>query len=82
MSTKSQNLDQAVKGGAIGVWFYFATKNNLDPELVAVLTPVIAYALAHVSTKIGDPKVASFLTKKPVEAKPVKAEKPVAKKKA
>lgn len=70
MSTKSQNLDQAVKGGAIGVWFYFATKNNLDPELVAVLTPVVAYALAFASSKVGDPTVASFLEKKHVEEKP------------
>ena len=76
MSTKSQNLDQAVKGGALGVWVYLAAKQNLDAEVVAVLTPAIAYALAWLSTKIGDPTVASFLAKKPV------AEKPAAKKKA
>jgi hypothetical protein len=76
MSTKSQSLDQAVKGGALGVWIYFATTQwNLDGEVIAVLTPAIAYGLAWVSTKIGDPTVASFLAKKPVE-------KPVAKKKA
>jgi hypothetical protein len=75
MSTKSQNLDQAVKGGALGVWVYLAAKQNLDAELVAVLTPVIAYALAWLSAKVGDPTVASFLAKKP-------AEKPATKKKA
>jgi hypothetical protein len=70
MSTKSQNLDQAVKGGALGVWVYFATKWNLDAEAIAVLTPAIALGLAWLSTKIGDPTVASFIAKKPVEVKP------------
>jgi len=76
MSTKSQNLDQAIKGGALGVWVWLATVQlNLDGELVAVLTPAIAYGLAWLSTKVGDPTVASFLAKKP-------AEKPAVKKKA
>ena len=76
MSTKSQNLDQALKGGALGVWVWVATSQlKLDTEAVAVLTPAIAYALALLSTKVGDPTVASFLAKKP-------AEKPVVKKKA
>lgn len=76
MSTKSQNLDQALKGGALGVWVWLATvKFNLDGELVAVLTPAIAYGLAWLSTKVGDPTAASFLAKKP-------AEKPAVKKKA
>ena len=76
MSTKSQNLDQVVKGGALGVWMYLASKQNLDAEVIAVLTPAIAYALAWLSTKVGDPKIASFLAKKPAP------EKPAAKKKA
>lgn len=76
MSTKSQNLDQAIKGGALGVWVWVATSQlKLDAEAVAVLTPAIAYALALLSTKVGDPTVASFLAKKP-------AEKPAVKKKA
>lgn len=76
MSTKSQNLDQALKGGALGVWVWVATSQlKLDTEAVAVLTPAIAYALALLSTKVGDPTVASFLAKKP-------AEKPTVKKKA
>lgn len=76
MSTKSQNLDQAVKGGAIGVWIYFATtKWNLDGEIVAVLTPAIAFGLAWLSAKVGDPTIASFLAKKPVEEAKPKAKK-------
>jgi len=76
MSTKSQNLDQVVKGGALGVWVYLASKQNLDAEVIAALTPAIAYALAWLSTKVGDPKIASFLAQKPAP------EKPAAKKKA
>ena len=76
MSTKSQNLDQAVKGGALGVWVYLSSKQNLDAEVIAVATPAIAYALAWLSTRIGDPKIASFLAKKPA------VEKPAVKKKA
>lgn len=75
MSTKSQNLDQALKGGAIGVWVYFAAKWNLDAEVVAVLTPAVAFGLAWLSAKVGDPTVASFLTKKPVEEVKSKAKK-------
>jgi hypothetical protein len=63
MSTKSQNLDQALKGGALGVWVYLASRQNLDAEVIAVLTPAIAYGLAWLSTKVGDPTIASFLTK-------------------
>lgn len=71
MSTKSQNLDQALKGGAIGVWVWVATSQlKLEAEAVAVLTPAVAYALALLSTKIGDPTVASFLAKKPAAVKP------------
>jgi hypothetical protein len=63
MSTKSQNLDQALKGGALGVWVYLASRQNFDAEVIAVLTPAIAYGLAWLSTKVGDPTIASFLTK-------------------
>lgn len=77
MSTKSQSLDQALKGGALGVWVWVATSQlKLEAEAVAVLTPAVAYALALLSTKVGDPTVASFLAKKPA------AEKPAVKKKA
>lgn len=71
MSTKSQNLDQLLKGGALGAWVYIAsTQLKLDAEVVAVLTPAVAYALAWLSTRVGDPKIASFLAKKPEPVKP------------
>lgn len=71
MSTKSQNLDQVLKGGALGVWVYVAsTQLKLDAEVIAVLTPAVAYALAWLSTRIGDPQIASFLAKKPEPVKP------------
>jgi phage shock protein PspC (stress-responsive transcriptional regulator) len=64
MANKAQMNDQAAKGGLLGVFFYVANKYNLDPEIVLVLTPVIAALLASLSTKVGDPEVASFFSEK------------------
>lgn len=72
MSTKLQNLDQILKGGVLGIWIYVAsTQLKLNAEAVAALTPAVAYALAWLSTRIGDPQIASFLAKKPEPVKPV-----------
>lgn len=65
MDTKSQSLDQVFKGGALGVIVYLCDKYNIDPALTALLMPLAAAALAWASTKVGNPEVASFLTKKP-----------------
>ena len=74
MDKKSQSLDQVVKGGALGVVVYLCDKYNVDPTLTALLMPLAAYGFAWASTKVGDPAVASFLTKKP-EAKKEAAKK-------
>jgi hypothetical protein len=66
---KSQNLDQVVKGGALGVVVFLCDKYNVDMTLTALLMPLVASVLAWASTKIGDPTVASFLAKKPEETK-------------
>ena len=55
-----QTKDQTTKGAVIGIFVYFASKYNLDPELVALLVPVLTGVLAWVSTKIGDKEIASF----------------------
>lgn len=60
MKNKSQVNDQAVKGGLLGIFFYLANKYNLDAEIVLLVTPVIAALMASISSKIGDPEVASF----------------------
>lgn len=65
MDKKSQNLDQVLKGGALGVIVYLCDKYSIDAALTALLMPLAASVFAWASTKIGDPTVASFLTKKP-----------------
>jgi hypothetical protein len=44
-------------------------KYTVDAEMTALLMPLAAAALALLSTKVGDPMVASFLAKKPEEKK-------------
>jgi len=58
---KMQMTDQVAKGGVLGILVYLANKANLDQEFIAICMPVVAGALAYVSTKIGDPELASFL---------------------
>jgi len=69
MDKKSQSIDQVIKGGALGVVVYLCDKYNVDATLTALLMPAAAYVFALASTKIGDPNVASFLTKKPEQKK-------------
>jgi len=57
---KSQVGDQMAKGGIMALVVYFANKGDIDPELVAICMPLIAGIMAVVSTKIGDPAIASF----------------------
>lgn len=70
---KSTAADGAVKGGAMGVVVYLCDKYSVDPMLTALAMPLAAAALAWVSTKIGDPAVASFFAA--AQAAPAKAEK-------
>jgi len=58
--SKSQVGDQMAKGGVMGLVVYFANKGNIDPELLAICMPLIAGVMAFVSSKIGDPAIASF----------------------
>lgn len=73
MQTKKQHADQFAKGGLLGVFVYFAQKYNLDPEVTAVLVPVVAAVLSLLSTKVGDPNIASFFAKALVVEEPKKA---------
>jgi hypothetical protein len=56
--------DGIAKGGAMGVVVYLCDKYSVDPMLTALAMPLVAAALAMVSTKIGDPAVASFFAAK------------------
>lgn len=69
MAADKQNVDQVVKGGALGVIVYLCGKYSVDPTLTALLMPLAAAVMAWASTKIGDPAVASFLAPKKEEAK-------------
>jgi hypothetical protein len=69
MDKKKMSYDQVLKGGALGVIVYVCDKYNVDAEMTALLMPLAAAALAMLSTKVGDPMVASFLAKKPEEKK-------------
>ena len=55
---RRQISDQTTKGGLLGIMIYTLSKNNVDPVLIAMITPVAASVLAWVSTKIGDPDLA------------------------
>lgn len=59
-ASKTQVSDQIAKGGIMALVVYFANKGDIDPELLAICMPLIAGVMAWVSTKIGDPAVASF----------------------
>ena len=50
--------DQTTKGGLLGVMIYALSRNNVDPVLIAMITPIAASVLAWISTKIGDPDLA------------------------
>jgi uncharacterized membrane protein (Fun14 family) len=56
--SRRQIGDQTTKGGLIGLFIYWATQNNIDPALIALLVPVASSVLAWLSTKIGDPDLA------------------------
>ena len=79
-----QVADQTLKGAIVGALSYFLAKWNVDPAAQAIFMPLIISLLAFASTKVGNPKVASFLNEAVEEApaviEEVKAE--VAKKKA
>ena len=69
MDKKELSYDQVIKGGALGVLVYLCDMWNFEAEMTAVLMPAAAYGLHWASTKVGDPKVASFLAMGTAKAK-------------
>ena len=63
MDKKKLSYDQVIKGGALGVLVYLCDMWKFEAELTAVIMPAAAYGLHWLSTKVGDPNVASFLAK-------------------
>lgn len=71
---KTAHADAAIKGLALGIVTYVATKLDLAPEFIAVALPAVAAGLSVLSTKIGDKNTALVLelAEKIVEPAPVK----------
>lgn len=64
----AQGVDQTVKGGVLGLFTYFGAKYNVDPGLLAVAMPLLAGVMAFISSKIGDPHLASVFSGKKHDA--------------
>lgn len=58
---RQQTTDQSIKGGIAGIILFLMMKAGADAGLIAMATPVITGLLSWVSTKIGDPELASFI---------------------
>lgn len=63
---KSQAVDQAGKGFVASLITYLLVKYGMDTELIFIVMPVITLLLAWISSKIGDPTIASFFSATPV----------------
>jgi hypothetical protein len=72
---RSQNLDQSAKGGLIGVLFALGVKAGVDTSILIALSPLVAALLAQLSTKVGDPTIASFIGAKAAQKKPLTVKK-------
>ena len=76
-NVNAQHADQTVKGGLLGVFTYLAMKYSMDPGLTAMLIPLLAGVLSYVSSRIGDPKLASLIGSfDEADGKPVKVASP------
>lgn len=62
MSTKNQTADQTFKGLVVGLVGWICAKNSVPSEITISLLAVIPAFMAYISTKIGDPALASFLS--------------------
>ena len=56
--------DQSTKGGLLGIFVYVMSRNNVDPVLVGLLVPIIASALAYLSTLVGNKNLACLFIPK------------------
>jgi hypothetical protein len=62
-----QIIDQAAKGGILGVATWIAFSAGVDESVIAVLIPVATTILAWASSKFGDKAIASFFGSAPVK---------------
>lgn len=71
-SVNQFHANAAASGGVLGIITYLLMKIEVDPALVSMALPLIAAVLSWVSTKIGDPTIASFIGTNAADGKPVK----------
>ena len=58
----SQKVDQTLKGAVAGFVAWVLYKFNVDPALIAATVPLLVGVLAVVSMRVGDKRLASFIT--------------------
>jgi hypothetical protein len=61
-SIKAQAVDQGSKSVIASIISYVLVKYGMDAGLVILVMPIVVVVLAWVSSKIGDPTIASFLS--------------------
>jgi hypothetical protein len=61
-SIKAQAIDQGSKSVIASIISYVLVKYGMDAGLVILVMPVIVLVLAWISSKIGDPTIASFFS--------------------
>lgn len=68
---KQFHANATASGGVLGLVTYLLIKFNVDPALTSMALPMFAGLLSYISTKIGDPTIASFIGTSPDDGKPM-----------
>lgn len=63
---KTQAIDQGGKGLIASLATYLLVEFGMDTELIFIVMPAITVLLAWISSRIGDPTIASFFNPTPV----------------
>jgi|DEB19_MinimDraft_3_1074340.scaffolds.fasta_scaffold01478_3 hypothetical protein len=64
-----QVSDQTLKGSLLGLLVYLGWKAGLDEQVISLSLPILSAVFAWLSTKIGDPEIASIFDAKTVKPK-------------
>jgi hypothetical protein len=70
-TNKQFHANATASGGVLGIVTYLLIKFNVDPALTSMALPMFAGLLSYISTKIGDPTVASFIGTSSADGKPL-----------
>ena len=64
-----QVSDQTVKGSLLGLLCYLGWKMEIDPQVISLSLPILSAVFAWLSTRVGDPEIASIFDTKTVKRK-------------